>query len=258
MEKLIAELLRLFVMDAAAAPALARQLQGQPPGQDGGDADLLAAGGLTRAVAIPFEKSKDTPAGEHWAQLCEAANALQAEHGFPAPAVSVTGLGYCLWIALAAPVPAAQARQFVRRVRQAWLPEGAARAEAKTPPLPPCLDAASGRWAAFIHPGMGASFADEPWLEIAPPPLAQAAFLEGVDSVAPEEFAAAFAALGRPEAAPALAQPATVAVQAPAPAAAAPAGLLLADATLEDIVRHLHARNIEPTFRHLLPAPDGR
>jgi hypothetical protein len=29
--------------------------------------------------------------------------------------------------------------------------------------------------------------------------------------------------------------------------------LLLRDATLEDIVRHLHAKNIEPTFRHLLP-----
>jgi len=28
--------------------------------------------------------------------------------------------------------------------------------------------------------------------------------------------------------------------------------LLLKDATLEDIVRHLHAKNIEPTFRHLV------
>lgn len=31
-----------------------------------------------------------------------------------------------------------------------------------------------------------------------------------------------------------------------------PAGLLLKDASLEDIVKLLHSRNIEPTFRHLL------
>lgn len=31
-----------------------------------------------------------------------------------------------------------------------------------------------------------------------------------------------------------------------------PAGLLLKDATLEDIVKLLHSRNIEPTFRHLI------
>jgi hypothetical protein len=30
-------------------------------------------------------------------------------------------------------------------------------------------------------------------------------------------------------------------------------GLLLKDATLDDIIQHLHERNIEPTFRHLLP-----
>ena len=29
-------------------------------------------------------------------------------------------------------------------------------------------------------------------------------------------------------------------------------GLLLSEASLEDIIRHLHSKNIEPTFRHLL------
>jgi hypothetical protein len=253
MEKLIAELMRLFVQDGpAVTEMLARQLRGE----EVDSLDVLAPSGLTRAIAIPFEKLKDAPEGAHWKQLCEAANALQAEHGFPAPAVSVTGLGYCLWISLAAPVPNAQARQFVRRVRQAWLPAGAARGEVKMPPLPPCLDAGTGHWAAFIHPGMGASFADEPWLEVAPPALAQAAFLESVDCVTPARFADAFAALAPAEA------PLPLPVQAPAPeqAALSPAppapsgqdGLLLKDATLEDIVRHLHAMNIEPTFRHLI------
>jgi hypothetical protein len=249
MEKLIAELMRLFVQDGPDAPGLlARRLQGEEVEA----MDLLSSAGLTRAIAIPFEKLKDAAEGEHWKQLCEAANALQTEHGFPAPAVSVTGLGYCLWISLAAPVPNAQARQFVRRVRQSWLPAGAARGEVKTPPLPPCLDGRTGHWAAFIHPGMGASFAEEPWLEVAPPALAQAAFLEGVQSVSATCFADAFAALGPVEAA------VVVPVPVPAPAARLPApssdqhGLLLKDATLEDIVRHLHALNIEPTFRYLI------
>ncbi|THC46759.1 hypothetical protein [Massilia sp. Mn16-1_5] len=253
MEKLIAELMRLFVQDGAAGPdLLARQLQGEQVET----LDLLSLGGLTRAIAIPFEKSKENPEGDHWKQLCEAANALQTDHGFPAPAVSVTGLGYCLWISLAAPIPNAQARQFVRRVRQAWLPGPAARVEVRTPPLPPCLDARSGHWAAFIHPGMGGSFLEEPWLDLAPPPLAQAAFLEAVDSVAPERFADAFAALARPEAAPPPSAPAAAAAPAPAAPSALADGLLLKDATLEDIVRHLHTLNIEPTFRHLLPEGD--
>jgi hypothetical protein len=43
-------------------------------------------------------------------------------------------------------------------------------------------------------------------------------------------------------------------VTAPAPAVAAQQdGILLQDATLEDIIRELHRRNIEPTLRHLLP-----
>ena len=45
----------------------------------------------------------------------------------------------------------------------------------------------------------------------------------------------------------------TESAKAPLPVpAAVPHGLLLKDATLEDIIACLHARNIEPTFRHLL------
>jgi hypothetical protein len=88
---------------------------------------------------------------------------------------------------------------------------------------------------------MGASFADESGLDMAPPAAGQVAFLEGLDSIAPGQFAQALARLEAP-AAP---------VAAPPPPAAD--GLLLKDATLEDIVRVLHARGIEPTFRFTLP-----
>jgi hypothetical protein len=102
---------------------------------------------------------------------------------------------------------------------------------------------ATGKWAAFIHPGMGASFADEPALDMMPPAAAQAAFLEGLQSIDGAQLRQALEKLEGP---------APVATPA-APASSASDGLLLKDATLEDIVRHLHAKNIEPTFRHLLP-----
>jgi hypothetical protein len=99
---------------------------------------------------------------------------------------------------------------------------------------------------------MGASFAEEAGLEMAPPAAAQLAFLEELDSIGKQQFMDALVSLKQAEtpAAPPL-QPALPA----AGATAAQEGLLLQDATLEDIVRHLHALGIEPTFRHVLPRP---
>jgi hypothetical protein len=87
---------------------------------------------------------------------------------------------------------------------------------------------------------MGASFADESGLDMAPPMAGQVAFLEGLDSIAPGQFAQALERLEAP------------AAPVEAPEAPSADGLLLKDATLEDIVRVLHARGIEPTFRFTL------
>jgi hypothetical protein len=91
-------------------------------------------------------------------------------------------------------------------------------------------------------------------------------FLEGLDSIDAEQFRQALRKL-EPRQAPApasaraeavstaaldaLAEPQARSRTAAARPAAQPEGLLLKDATLEDIVRHLHAMNIEPTFRFL-------
>jgi hypothetical protein len=245
MEKLIAQLMRLYMTGSQAAPGmLARRVQGELTGPVG----LTTPNGMTRAIMIPFDKARYQEDGQHWTRLCEVAHALQANYDFPAPGVSISAAsGFRLWLSLAAPVPAAQVQRFLEGLRDVAFPDLAIAPDAATRPaeLPPCRDPASGRWAAFIHPGMGASFIDEPGLDMAPPPVAQAAFLEQLETVCLEQFHAALAAL----------QPAA-AVQAmkaaPSPQAAGGA-LLLRDATLEDIVRHLHALNIEPTFRHLLP-----
>jgi hypothetical protein len=251
MEKLIAQLMRLYLAtDMAAGQAEPGMLTRRVLGELTGPVELATQDGMTRAIVIPFDKARYQEDGQHWTRLCEVAHALQAHYDFPAPGVSISAAsGFRLWLSLAAPVPAARAQQFLEGLRDTAFPDLAIAPDAATRPveLPPCRDADTGRWAAFIHPGMGASFIDEPGLDMAPPPLAQAAFLEQLETIGLEQFNAALAAL-KPTSS--LERPAVNAARA------APAGtgeLLLRDATLEDIVRHLHGLNIEPTFRHLLP-----
>lgn len=261
MHKLISELHRLYLFDEqryleadgsshALTPAvLARHLSGEHTVA----VRLVSEAGLARALVMEFGGKGGGEA--HWAALCTIANAVQHELDLPAPAVSISGTAFQLWLSLATPVPLVQAQQFVQLLRSTFLP--ASTDILAVPPsayleqaqLPPCLQP-SGKWAAFIHPGMGAAFADEPGLDMPPTPAAQLGFLDGVRSIAPAQFAQALAKLQQH--AGLAAEP----VVAPRVAAAAPlasSGLLLQDATLEDIVRWLHARNIEPTFRHRLP-----
>jgi hypothetical protein len=276
MEKLIAELTRLYLApEAVTRDALAAHIAGKTTLA----IKLTTADGLTRAFAIPFRKVFGDGEAGHWDRLCEVANALQADLGLPAPAVSIDGASaYRLWLSLASPVPAGEAQEFLELLQQAYFRQTELAPDAATAPvyLPPCLNPRSGKWAAFIHPGMGASFAEESGLDMAPPLTGQAAFLEGLDSIADEQFREALHKLEQrhkptaPAAAPARAEPASSAAgdalaaeafalqpppqapaKAPAKAKAPPDGLLLKDATLEDIVRHLHAKNIEPTFRFI-------
>lgn len=277
MEKLIAELTRLYLApEAVTRDALAAHIAGKTTLA----IKLTTADGLTRALAIPFRKVFGDGEAGHWDRLCEVANALQADLGLPAPAVSIDGASaYRLWLSLETPVPAGEAQEFLELLQQAYFRQTELAPDAATAPvyLPPCLNPRSGKWAAFIHPGMGASFAEESGLDMAPPLTGQAAFLEGLDSIADEQFREALHKLEqrhRPAAAPApaaaelqssaagdaldaelftLQPPPQTAAKAPAKAKAPPEGLLLKDATLEDIVRHLHAKNIEPTFRFLPP-----
>lgn len=286
MEKLIAELARLFLgPDMCAAGAspewLVRRLRGEDV-----EPLQLSHGGVTRAIVIPFDERATSEESQPWQRLCAVANALQADLGLPAPAVSIAGdHGYRLWLSLAAPLSLAQAQALIDLLRRAYPEMDRAGAAVDAPAaLPPCLHPNSGKWAAFIHPGMGASFADEAGLDMAPPFAGQAALLEGLESIGAAAFSRTLAVLRQAQgmsaaeegtlAAPAPTMPAAPGAAAglPAPDAAAaahrghggraasapsssgvPDGLLLKDATLEDIVRFLHAKNIEPTFRYLLP-----
>jgi len=235
MEKLIAQLNRLYLMpDTLDAASLGAH---RP-------IPLVSGDGSTRAIVIDFPRLQGAAAEQHWQDLCAVANTLQERFGFPAPAVSITGdTGYRLWLSLSEPLAEGDVRRFVSMLRETHFPEHELQLNEQVA-LPPSLNPASGKWAAFIHPGMGASFAEEAGLEMAPPQSAQLAFLEGLESIGKAQFYDALVALKQSEA---------VVPDLPAALAAPAEGLLLKDATLEDIVRHLHALNIEPTFRHLLP-----
>ncbi|MET3131466.1 hypothetical protein AAKU55_001728 [Oxalobacteraceae bacterium GrIS 1.11] len=244
MQKLISELIRLYLPAGTLSPEVLAQ---RMLGQTSQAVNLTSADGLTRAMVIAFHKIGASDEAQHWSRLCAVANALQTQLGFPAPAVSISGAnGYALWLSLETPIPAAQAQTFLELLHTTYFPDLDLRPDAIRAPveLPPCLHQSSGKWAAFIHPGMGASFADDSGLEMAPPFAAQAAFLEGLQSINEAQLRHALQVLGP---APLLKVPALAHT-------AAPDGLLLSEATLEDIVRFLHARNIEPTFRHLIPA----
>jgi hypothetical protein len=279
MEKLIAELTRLYLApEAVTREALAQHILGKTILA----IKLTTADDLTRALAVTFRKAFGDGETGHWDRLCKVANALQADLGLPAPAVSIDGASaYRLWLSLETPVAASEAQDFLELLRQAYFPELELAPDAATAPvyLPPCLNPRSGKWAAFIHPGMGASFAEESGLEMPPPLGAQVGFLDGLDSIAEDQFRQAVRKLEQrrgpataPTPARAPAEPVSTAAsdalaaelfalqppdQAPAKAPVksktTPDGLLLKDATLEDIVRHLHAQNIEPTFRFLAP-----
>jgi hypothetical protein len=235
MDKLISELQRLYLPSADNHQRLQHHLRGEAT-----FAFDLAQDGYTRAIVIDFRKAADE---QHWLRLCEVANALQTELGLPAPAVSVSG-GECyrLWLSLASPLSVTQARQFLALLHQAYFEDEEIDLGRTMVELPPCLHVATGLWAAFINPSMGGALAEDLGLEVTPNDMAQAAFLEKLDSISDEQFAHALNTLQRRHA-----KPATV-----YKAAAPQAGLLLQDATLEDIVKHLHAMGIEPTFRHVL------
>ncbi|MBC7502816.1 MAG: hypothetical protein H7315_20310, partial [Herminiimonas sp.] len=143
--------------------------------------DLVDDAGLTRVIVIAFDGVADGNGARYWSTLCAVANALQEKLALPAPAVSISGAtSYRLWLSVASPIPAAQVRRFVELVHKSYFPREensdlrlpddaglSANVDHEITELPPCLHRATGKWAAFIHPGMGGAFSDEPGLEMA-------------------------------------------------------------------------------------------
>lgn len=244
MQNLITQLKRLYLVQNSLTPeALAQHLSGHRTDP----ISLASEDGLTRAMVFAFNNDGDNDQARHWLHLCSVANALQSEFGLPAPAVSISGdRSYGLWLSLESPIPVAEAHRFIDLLRKAYPVEmGPGTDDVSVAiELPPCLNQNTGKWAAFIHPGMGASFADESWLDMAPPLAGQIAFLKELQSISKTQFLSALKKL----------QVLKPVENIPMPLCVVPGDeLLLRDATIEDIVRLLHSKNIEPTFRYLIP-----
>lgn len=165
-----------------------------------------AADGSTRCLAIDFARSADWPQA---AALCQA---LADDLDLPALAVSVSGrAGYRLWLALAEPTPAAEAGRFLAALAGKYLaevPAGHLRCHpaagpTATPGLAveavPALDAATGKWSAFIDPSLGEMFVAEAGLDMAPNFDRQADLLAGVQVIAAADFQRALTTLTAPE-----------------------------------------------------------
>ncbi len=260
MQELIVELRRLYLLDGqlcfeggerdAPLPLTAGLLEQHLLGVRTVALALQSPAGSGRAIVLDFAAGGPARGEQQWRALCETANALRERYQLPAPAVSISGHGFQLWLSLREPQPAGRIAEFARLLQRACLPDplklDAANGELVTVvELPPGRQA-NGKWSAFIHPGMGASFADDPALEMAPPISAQLGFLEGLQSIAPAAFEGALAQL-RGEQGVGAADPV-------APPAGTVGSVLLHEASLEQIVAELHRRQIEPTFRHVLPA----
>ena len=186
MNRLQAELNRLFLPHDS-------QSECQDPA--GEAIRLIDADGRVRTLVVEVAQQ----AG--WDGVAALWHGVQDDLDLPAPAVAVSGIdGYQVWFSLSEPVPVAQALDFLESLRLRYLDAIAPRhismkpqANASAPWVQharrvPARQGESGRWSAFVAPGLAGMFADEPWLDLAPSPDAQAKLLSRVESIQPAKF----------------------------------------------------------------------
>ncbi len=184
---------------AVTAPARslsAADLERGPAGEAAIALHLTSPEGYARALVIEFARSS------HWPQAAALCQALTEELELPAPAVAVGGpAGYQLWLSLAEPQPVAVVQDFLQALVQKYLADVPAAARRcypddgdDCPRLPPARLANEG-WSAFIDPTMGAMFADETWLPMAPNADKQADMLAALKSISTTDFQRALAQL---------------------------------------------------------------
>jgi hypothetical protein len=194
-ENLLAQVQRLFA--STEQPVVQSTTESLHLSALSGGAGITA----TRTLCLGLQRASDWP---HLASLLES---LQTELEIPLPAVAVVpeddGGGFQCWFSLAEPVICAAGAAFLRYLATrflsalpparwtTWPPTLPVLPAADAPgelPLPPQYDAASGKWSAFIDPGLGGMFADEPGLEFPPSAARQAEVLLTVRSLSIKDW----------------------------------------------------------------------
>ncbi len=177
MNKLQMELQRLYLFPGAdVLPDAAEVLP------------LADPDGQVRAVVLSLSKPAD------WRSLSFVWQGVQADWGWPAPAIAVNGVdGYQLWFSLALPVALQDAERLVHMLRERFLPqinpERVCASGATMPAVP--TQQGSGYWSAFVAPDLAPVFADDPWLDLRPSDEAQAEVLSRLVCIKASEFSAA-------------------------------------------------------------------
>lgn len=176
---------------------------------------LVDSEGRARAMVLALRDPAD------WSVLSAVWRGVQSDLALPAPAIAVNGVdAYELWFSLAAPVPVAQAVDFLQGLRERYLAEvkpqrlymrpSGADALAQSTPLIPAQQGDSGHWSAFVAPDLPSVFGDEPVLDLPPGEDAQAELLSRLASARLNDFEAALANLRPAAAAPSSTAPASL------------------------------------------------
>ena len=164
---------------------------------------LITPDAKVRAVILELARPAD------WGALLPLWQGVQADLELPAPAIAVSGVdGYQLWFSLLEPVPAAQACSFLQALQKRYLGtvafnrltlwpcgDSAASRKMTVVGLVPSQQAGTGRWSAFVAADLASIFSEEPWLDLAPNPEAQATVLSRMESIQPSAFETAWTRL---------------------------------------------------------------
>lgn len=200
MNRLQAELQRLY---------FSHDVQREAPGSQ--EPGLIGADGRVRAMVLELAR----PAS--WEGLAKVWRGVQVDLALPAPAIAVSGTdGYQLWFSLSEPVPVVRANAFLESLRMRYLGDIAQDRIGMAPSVLPPVERAPGRWSAFVAPDLATVFADEPWLDLAPGPDAQADLLSRLESTKPDDLKQALERL-KPVFTPVVTQPPAAAVDSPDP-----------------------------------------
>ena len=169
------------------------------PDPEAAEPGLIAPDGRVRALVLELARPAD------WSLLGTVWRGVQTDLELPAPAIAVSGIdAYQLWFSLAEPISIPQAGAFLDALCVRYLGLVAPGRLSQWPcvdassPTPiqhallvPALHQATGRWSAFVAPDLAAIFAEEPWLDLAPNPEAQAKVLARLECIKPAALHAA-------------------------------------------------------------------
>lgn len=182
LERLYRELQRLFSFADLTGAAATQSTEGR--------VSMLSSAGLLRTLVIHVHRASD------WPTVANFLEAVQIEDELPVPVVAVTSASYQIWFSLERPVTLLDGQRIVQRLGRhlADLPAGRVSLfpeTSETVPLlqlVPAFDKVRQRWSAFIDPGMGTMFMDDPGLDIEPNPERQADLLSAVKSISGEDI----------------------------------------------------------------------